>query len=60
MSADRFLHRRHASSVATVALMILAAGCAEQQDEKIIRMGYVSGPTVLLHADPGPVSGTGD
>jgi len=30
--------------------MMLAAGCAKQRDEKIIRMGYVSGPTVLLHS----------
>lgn len=33
-----------------VALIIVLAGCAKQQDEKIIRMGYVSGPTVLLHS----------
>ena len=25
------------------------AGCRQEQDEKIIRMAYVSGPTVLLH-----------
>ena len=25
------------------------AGCAQERDEKIIRMAYVSGPTVLLH-----------
>jgi tripartite ATP-independent transporter DctP family solute receptor len=31
-------------------LMISLTGCTEQRDEKIIRMGYVSGPTELLHS----------
>jgi tripartite ATP-independent transporter DctP family solute receptor len=31
-------------------LMISLAGCTEPRDEKIIRMGYVSGPTELLHS----------
>ena len=30
-------------------IMTSLAGCAEKRDEKIIRMAYVSGPTVLLH-----------
>jgi tripartite ATP-independent transporter DctP family solute receptor len=33
-----------------VALLILLPSCAKPRDEKIIRMGYVSGPTVLLHS----------
>ncbi|NDA60198.1 MAG: TRAP transporter substrate-binding protein [Actinobacteria bacterium] len=33
-----------------LVLMISLTGCTEQRDEKIIRMGYVSGPTVLLHS----------
>ena len=32
-----------------VTLVVLLAGCAREPDEKIIRMAYVSGPTVLLH-----------
>lgn len=31
-------------------LMISLTGCAEQREEKIVRMGYVSGPTELLHS----------
>jgi tripartite ATP-independent transporter DctP family solute receptor len=36
--------------MAAVALLTLLAGCAQERDEKVIRMGYVSGPTVLLHS----------
>ena len=36
--------------LAAVALLTLLVGCAEEGDEKVIRMGYVSGPTVLLHS----------
>lgn len=63
MSVDRILHGVAGSRTAgqatwtldkalavPVALIIVLAGCAKQQDEKIIRMGYVSGPTVLLHS----------
>lgn len=39
-----------AMPVVALALMILLAGCAEQSNEKIIRMAYVSGPTELLHS----------
>ena len=35
---------------AFAGLMISLTGCAEQRDEKIIRMGYVSVPTKLLHS----------
>ena len=38
---------RNMSMVVTV--VVLLAGCAGEPDEKIIRMAYVSGPTVLLH-----------
>ncbi len=38
---------RNMSTVVT--LVVLLAGCAGEPDEKIIRMAYVSGPTVLLH-----------
>ena len=33
-----------------VTFAIALPGCAPKQDEKIIRMAYVSGPTELLHA----------
>ncbi len=33
----------------TVCLLVLLAGCGRQNDEKIIRVAYVSGPTELLH-----------
>lgn len=50
MSAGRFCDNRHPGKIAAVALVLLLAGCARERDEKIIRMGYVSGPTVLLHS----------
>ena len=47
-AARHNLHR--AMLTASVASLILLPGCGKQPDEKIIRMGYVSGPTVLLHS----------
>ena len=37
----------------SAALLISLTGCTQQRDEKIIRMGYVSGPTELLHSAAG-------
>jgi TRAP-type transport system periplasmic protein len=50
MSTEKVWYHRHAGKAATVVLILLVAGCAQKRDEKIIRMGYVSGPTVLLHS----------
>jgi len=36
-------------SMVAFVLWIFTLGCARQTDEKVIRMAYVSGPTVLLH-----------
>jgi TRAP-type transport system periplasmic protein len=37
-------------SLVTAFCMLLLAGCAPESDVKTIRMGYVSGPTELLHS----------
>ena len=41
---------RPAILTTSIALVILLTGCAQESNEKVIRMAYVSGPTVLLHA----------
>ena len=41
---------RPAILTTATALVILLTGCAQESNEKVIRMAYVSGPTVLLHA----------
>ncbi len=47
---ERFTRAGYPATLAiSVALVAVLAGCARQPDEKIIRMAYVSGPTVLLH-----------
>ncbi|NLE57297.1 MAG: TRAP transporter substrate-binding protein [Planctomycetes bacterium] len=50
MSTERFWQRSHPGKAVAVALILLLVGCAQKRDEKIIRMGYVSGPTELLHS----------
>ncbi len=32
-----------------ITLLLMSTGCTRAPDEKVIRMAYVSGPTVLLH-----------
>lgn len=51
MKATRRIHPiRHFTRLMLAAACLAAvAGCSRPKDEKIIRMAYVSGPTVLLH-----------
>lgn len=51
MTAQRraTVHGHFTALILGAALVASVAGCARKRDEKIIRMAYVSGPTVLLH-----------
>lgn len=51
MKPNRRIHPigRFANLMLAVACLAAVAGCSRPKDEKIIRMAYVSGPTVLLH-----------